>query len=175
MPLAPDILYGIRDYWVRYLARQNHQVFAVLDAARDPKVIPMVGDSGGYASLFEGEGLADVAPYLVEVRADRLARLIHASWGRAWGVILTSGYPLRTVLPHLQRLLEVTTADGSPYLFRFYDPRVLRAVVPVCTADELDELLGPIDRYVIEARKLSAAIEVARRNGTATYAAIGVA
>ena len=52
---------GIRDYWVSYLRRQPHAVFAVLDAARDPSVLKLVHEMRAYESLFDGEELADVA------------------------------------------------------------------------------------------------------------------
>jgi hypothetical protein len=162
---------GIRDYWVSYLRRQPHAVFAVLDAARDPGVLKLVHEMRAYESLFDGEELADVAPYIVAVPPAMLERVVAKAWGKSWGVLFTSSYPLVAIHRHLQRLLDAQTEDGTHYMFRFYDPRVLRVIVPACTPEEIDELLGPIDRFVIEGRIATCAHEVAR----AETVTIGVA
>jgi hypothetical protein len=124
-----------------------------------------------YESLFDGEELADVAPYIVAVTPAMLEHVVAKAWGKSWGVLFTSSYPLVSIRRHLQRLLEAETEDGAHYMFRFYDPRVLRAIVPACTTEELEELLGPIDRFVIEGHNPTYAHEVAR----AETVTIGVA
>ena len=40
--------------------------------------------------------------------------------------------------------------DGKPLYFRYYDPRVLRAFLPTCNADDLKVLFGPVDDYLLE-------------------------
>lgn len=149
---------GIRDYWFRYLRRQPHRVYAVLDAARDPRVGRLVRDCMTYEPLIVE--LPDVSPYLVEATSRDLERLVYKTWGEGTGIFVTSSASRQTVVDHLQSLLEVQTAYGEHVLFRFYDPRVLRAFVPVCTRDEIDELLGPLDRMLVEARLPTSALEV---------------
>jgi hypothetical protein len=146
-------------------------VYAVVDAARDPGVLKLVRDAVASESLFDGDELAEVAPYVIAVPVSRLETTIAKMWGKSWGVFFTSSYPLAAVRRHLQRVNDAETEDGAHFMFRFYDPRVLRAIAPVCTSEELDELLGPIERFVIEGRAATAALEVAR----AGMAAVGVA
>jgi hypothetical protein len=35
-------------------------------------------------------------------------------------------------------------------LFRYYDPRVLRAFLPTCTLEEANTFFGPVDAFVAE-------------------------
>jgi hypothetical protein len=37
-------------------------------------------------------------------------------------------------------------------LFRFYDPRVLRAYLPTCLAEELNIVFGPVRNFWMESR-----------------------
>lgn len=41
-------------------------------------------------------------------------------------------------------------AEADPIYFRFYDPRVLRRFLPVCTPDQLYAFFGPIDYFLFE-------------------------
>lgn len=152
---------GIRDYWTRYLERQPLGVYAVLDAARDPGVLKLISRVGGAEPLFAEPELADVSPYVVAIASAQLARVVGAMWSKSWGVFATSSYPLPAVHGHLRRLSTAQTPAGER-MFRFYDPRILRAIAPVCTNDELDELLGPLDRFIVEARSPTAAVEITR-------------
>jgi hypothetical protein len=152
---------GVRDYWVRYLARQLAPVYAVLDAARDPGMLHTLRDLGA-DSLFDDPELADVAPHVVRASDT----IVGKAWGRAWGVFAISTRPMSEIRTHFARLLDARTEDGARYLFRFYDPRVLRAVIPVCTPDEVAGLLGPIERFVIEARQPAAGYAVTRAGTT---------
>jgi hypothetical protein len=51
---------------------------------------------------------------------------------------------------HFRRLVRVVDEAGTVMLFRFYDPRVLRAFIPTCTAEQRAELFGPARRLVME-------------------------
>src|ERR1700760_1130356 len=95
---------GIRDYWVSYLRRQPHAIYAVLDAARDPAVLKVVRDAVAHESLFDGDDLDDVAPHLIAVPHAQLEKTIAKIWGKSWGVFFTSSYPLGSVRRHLQRV-----------------------------------------------------------------------
>jgi hypothetical protein len=59
--------------------------------------------------------------------------------------------PLAEVRRHFRKLLYVKEEDTRKEMFfRFYDPRVLRAFLPSCTARQLDEIFGEIDVFVAE-------------------------
>jgi hypothetical protein len=124
-------------------------LFAVLDAARDTRVLEVLRESAEpYRSLYEGipaEGLGHVAPYLVALpRGCRLLeRLVREGWGKRWGIYLTSKRPFKEVRTRLRRFLMVEDADtGEALYFRFYDPATMRVFLPVTTPRQRAELFG---------------------------------
>jgi len=131
-------------------------LYAILDAARDPTVLAILFQSDQeYQSLYEGaEGqkLAVVAPYLVRLPKDSplLEVVVRASWGKSWGVFLTSDSPFAEVRRHLRQFLMVKLPEGKQVYFRFYDPRVLRVYLPTCTAEETRTFLGPLKCYLVD-------------------------
>lgn len=106
--------------------------------------------------LYRGElapGLAEVAPYLVEVpRQGAFLDWLASGWGLDWGVyaLVPEAMELSAVRRHLRKLNLVYGPGGEPMLFRWYDPRVLRTVAPTCSAAQLRELFGPVRRFVFE-------------------------
>ena len=131
-----------------WLRRRAEPVFAVLDAARDPVVYPALLRGGfGHESLFEGvraAALCDVTPYLVPLPLDSalLAAMTGAWWGRSIGIFLTSRASMTEVLERLREMLMVRTEDDRRMIFRFYDPRVLRAFLPIANPRQVSTLFG---------------------------------
>ena len=89
--LAPDATPQER---LLYLLHSDFQpLFAVLDAARDIKILALLFKSKEeYQSLYEGpQGakLAQVAPYLVRLQKDSLLleKLVRDGWGESWEAI----------------------------------------------------------------------------------------
>jgi Domain of unknown function (DUF4123)/FHA domain len=146
------------------LRGQFQPLYAILDAARDPLVLAILFQSDQeYQSLYEGpEGnkLSVVAPYLVRLPKDSplLEVVVRASWGKSWGVFLTSDSPLADVRRHLRHFLMVKLPDGKQVYFRFYDPRVLRVYLPTCTVEETRAFFGPIKSVLMEEEKPEAAL-----------------
>lgn len=134
-------------------------VYALLDGARDPQVFPLVtGCNLATACLYTGrlpKELLEVAPYLIHLtpKAAFTRELLERSWSRSWGVFLVSRYGLEDVRRHLKRFLRVADERGKTFVFRYYDPRILRVYLPTCTAEELKGFFGPIDRYCMEAEE----------------------
>jgi hypothetical protein len=141
---------------LKYL-RNSQPLYALLDAARDEQILELLQSAKvEYQSLYEGsaaEELAAAAPYLVRLPAESklLETLARDGWGKSWGVYLTCQQPFKEVRKHLRRFLKVES-EREEYLFRFYDPRVLRVFLPVCTAEETGEFFGPVDRFLMEAK-----------------------
>jgi Domain of unknown function (DUF4123)/FHA domain len=135
---------------------ETSTLYAIVDAARDDMVLPWLLESGAqHVSLYDGwqaSELADVAPYLVAVSKDSavLSDLLSRSWGQAWGVFLSSSATLRDLRRHLRRFLKVQVEGQGRMLFRFYDPRVLRAYLPTCTLEEANAFFGPVDCFLVE-------------------------
>jgi len=138
------------------LRNQPEPLFALLDAARDDRVLDLLRNSGEqYQSLYEGkqgEELASFAPYLVQLPKDSrlLMTLVQEGWGKSWAVYLTCSKPVTDIRKHFRHFLIVQTEDGRELYFRFYDPRVLRLFLPTCTADESNSFFGPVRSYLLE-------------------------
>lgn len=140
------------DIVLERLGAEGTALYGILDAARDDAVLPWVRTAGArYECLYDGWQaleLSDVAPYLVSledptVRSDLVAR----AWGRAGGVFLASPMEMRELRRHLRRFLRVHVEGMGRMLFRYYDPRVLRAYLPTCTLEEANGFFGPIDAW----------------------------
>lgn len=136
--------------------RPSAKTFCVLDAARDPRIFRAVDatllpKACLYAGPLDPE-VELVAPYLVNFESEgELAEgFARRGWGQAWGVLLECSEPLAAVRRHLRGLLTVRDERGRKLLFRFYDPRVLRIFLPTCGREQLREIFGPIERYVVE-------------------------
>jgi pSer/pThr/pTyr-binding forkhead associated (FHA) protein len=147
------------------LYASGEEVFAVVDASRDSR-IPAFLDAAGepYTSL-DTSGRA--AAYVVALPAE--ARLVHVlikdGWGRGWGFYGTSKAGLETVRLHFTSFVSLQTASGAAMTFRFWDPRVLRAMLPPMPPEEADAFFGPCERIVVEAEKPAMALEFCRTPG----------
>lgn len=141
---------------VRMLSEAPDPLFALLDGARDPGVLPMLQASGlEFKNLYEGppsETLARWAPQLVRlpVGTPFLDTLVRAGWGRSWGFFLTAKLSLTEVRHHFRHFLLTKLPDGREAYFRFYDPRVLRVFLPSCDPEQAREFFGPIGRFLLE-------------------------
>jgi hypothetical protein len=126
-------------------------VWAIIDCARDPQAWSTL-----YASTLQREclyagalspKLERIAPYLVQLEFGdpQTMRLLNRAWGRSWGIFLRCGATMKTLRKHLRKFLRVTGPKGKPLVFRYYDPRVMRAFLPTCSTMQLEQLFGPIE------------------------------
>lgn len=133
--------------------QQEGRLYAILDACDAPAVPVLVQglDPSTCVSLYRGDAeevYADIAPYLVHVDSEALLEWILAySVTEGWGILLSSAEPLDVVRRHLRQFLRVLDPQGTPMYFRFYDPRVLPRFLPTCSADQLNQLQGPLSWY----------------------------
>jgi hypothetical protein len=131
---------------------------ALVDAAQDPAIYPRLRRAGRDAvilPLFDGQTareLATVAPYLVRLDPDSpLAQwLIETPRDRACALYVWSTVSTEALRAHFRRLTKVRTERGGTVFFRFYDPRVLRALLQTCDGGQLGEIFGPVEMFVIE-------------------------
>jgi Domain of unknown function (DUF4123) len=129
--------------------------YALLDAAREPRVYSLIRVEPAASCLYEGRiapELAEVAPYLVRLKPDAplLGELLGSGWGRSWGLYVEAPVAPEVLRRHLRRFLKVQAEDGKRLYFRYYDPRVLRTYLPTCNAEELRFVFGPIHSFLME-------------------------
>lgn len=147
-------LSALRDYF--WPDERRTDIYAVVDGARDRRIFSnLVNSYANSVCLYRGDlhpELEFAAPYLVQVDFDdRFTQsLIRDGWGQSWGVFLRSPGGIERLRKHLRSLLRVEDEAGRKLVFRFYDPRVLRAYLPTCFADELKTVYGGIECFYTE-------------------------
>ena len=72
-------------------------------------------------------------------------RLLQDGWGTSVGLFLGTSLTPEALSHHLRHFLFVTLPNGKRAYFRFYDPRVMRAFLPPCTGEQLDEFLRDLE------------------------------
>ncbi len=97
-------------------------------------------------------------------------RVLLEGWGASWGCFIVAPLELSPLRQHLRSLLRVRTEEGQVLLFRYYDPRVLRAYLPTCSRQELTTFFGPITRFIAEDEGGTAALTFERRHGEVAIA-----
>jgi hypothetical protein len=133
-------------------------VFAILDGARDREVTARIRFSGlDHECLYSGDlapRLQAAAPYVVrlEPNSDFTYFVLGEAWGESWGIFAITffGRTIGDVRHHFRRFLQVKDESGKKLVFRFYDPRVLRAYLPTCTPAEAEHFFGPVSVLMAE-------------------------
>ena len=137
-------------------ASEDESTYAVLDGASVPGLrAKLHGCKEEWASLYRGElepDLAEVAPYLVKLRAksEFTDWLLAEGWGKHWGIFAVTAVGLEALRRHFRHFLRVKDHTGKILYFRFYDPRVLQVYLPTCRRDELGFVYGAVTRFVAE-------------------------
>ena len=145
-------------------------VYAVMDGAMieglPDRLAQLAPDA---ACLFEGAldpMLSAAAPWLVKLDPGSAVTqmALRDGWNGHWGIVLLTdaGLDLRAVRAHLRRVLRVRAPDGSSMLFRFYDPRAFRTVIPVLDPPSRREFFGPIHGVYVEGRSADSVLFFAR-------------
>ena len=137
--------------------------YAIVDAARVDEMPAMLFELEAdpeYRSLFfetPQEELIDVAPFLVKLEEGSafFSWLLEEQWGNSWGVFLTSEADFEDVFVHLKGLMKVEAPNDERLFFRFYDPRVLRVFLPTCNTEELKQMFGCLDSFLLEGEDAS--------------------
>ncbi|MDH5229535.1 MAG: DUF4123 domain-containing protein [Gammaproteobacteria bacterium] len=138
------------------LESKQTNIYAIVDAAQDKRLQQAIEKSGCLyrclLDIYEYPALASAAPYLVKTNPDTLffKALFSEGLGLHWCSFATSVYSFDIVLEHFQFLLYVKLETGKKMLFRYYDPRVMRAYLPSCNMQELQSVFGPIESYWLE-------------------------
>jgi len=158
MPPDPSVLPRLCSELWPDTGDADHEVYWLLDGARDPVILPLLQRSGLPTDcLYSGPltpRLKAAAPWLVRLAAGSPASqaLLEAGWGKAWGILLVvpAALSMDQVRRHCKKFLRIRTEDHRVLLFRFYDPRVLSVFLPGCDQAQYRALLGPMNRLLVE-------------------------
>lgn len=123
------------------------RAYAVVDGAARLDLLATLYDlDAERACLFIGDlepEVAAVAPWLVPLPGpDGPFEALSTGWGGAQAIYVRSALPLAPLRRHFRTLTMVETPDRKTVFFRFYDPRVLRSVVPIFTPAQRSRLFG---------------------------------
>lgn len=131
------------------------KLYAIADAASLPGLLePMYAQGRRYfACLLPGEISADVAhvaPYLISLQgAPALVDWLDARLALPWGYVAEANADLRALHLHLRRFSETRGPNGEEWLFRFWDPRVLRTMPDILTPPQMEEFMAGIARIYL--------------------------
>jgi len=144
-------------------ADRSANAYALLDAAADPAWVDRLRPLGQAMarSLLPGgpqAPAAAVGPWLVALPAGHpfTQALVHDPAPADALLLLSSGLPLPPLWRHLRALGRVRGPGGEPLLFRYHDPRVLRAFLATADPGQLAEFFGPLDGVFAPAEGVAA-------------------
>lgn len=129
--------------------------YAVIDAARDPKLRGLIEQCSSWVCLFAGnvpDVLAAAAPHLVKLVP---GEPLFEAWktdgrGQNWGIMCRSPRPIDVLRRHFRQFLQAKKPDGMVILFRYYDPRVFNVYIRGATPEEQAPWFEGITLYSVE-------------------------
>jgi hypothetical protein len=129
-------------------------VYALLDACDEPRIPAYCRalPAARAACLFEGQGLRDfwhVAPYLIQTSAADVDWIRRNLWNTPWGYFVLARTELMTLRAHYRTYLRFQRQDGTVMLFRFYDPRVIKALLAGWARDQVQQFYGPAKGFAL--------------------------
>jgi hypothetical protein len=145
---------------------QDKRIYGAVDASRQDRCcLPSVDRRWGGQDL--PWQLLMTSPYLVELDPEEefTGYLLRHGWDRHWGIFFRSDTGMQNVRRHFRDLLVVRDEKGRRLMFRYYDPRVLRAYLPTCLPGELRQVFGPVNVYIVPGDEPETAIAFRLDNG----------
>lgn len=142
----------------RLFPKDNLKTFVILDGALIDELLPQLdAHAPVYRCLYRGKlenGLDAVAPYLVELEEGNAFTdwILSEGWGKNWGIFLTADESTKIdpLCRHFRKLNKVKESTGKSLLFRYYDPRVLRVLLPTCEAEQLPSFFELVESFICE-------------------------
>lgn len=133
-------------------------LYAVVDAAKDYRLAiasrDLLGEPLRPLFVKAPRHMERVGPYMARIQCGNRYPDYMKLWAERLGdnggiLLLSSAWP-KVVHSHLRSIFKVYDETGAMFYFRFYDPRVLRAYLPTCTAKEGRQFFGPIRSLLVE-------------------------
>ena len=137
----------------------GESVFALLDPVRDPR-IPAFLDAARVQFARIEETVAS-SPYLVSLPSNSrlLDVLVKDGSGHLWGFYFTSREGFEQNRLHWRSYVVLRTERSREVTFRYWDPRVLRTILPSMPPEEARDFFGTAARLLVEAEKAEIALE----------------
>jgi hypothetical protein len=167
-PAAPTPVYDSQDWpgfshsqsaLLNVLYREGEAVYAVLDAARDARIPAFLDASGERYARLDEENPASPFLVLLPAQSRLLDVLVKDGWNHGWGFYLAAAAGFEITLQQWRPFVTLYNRSGQAVTFRFWDPRVLRAILPAMPSAEAASFFGPISRLVVEGDKPEVAVE----------------
>ncbi len=138
------------------------QVYALLLGRRVPDLATRLAAAdaaralGSYDCLWPGALTPEQrrqAPYLVALRQDSpftdwLLQQAAADFGE-WGVLMRSDAGFLAMRSHCRALCKARLGSGEEIALDWMDPPVLRALLPLASADQVAQILAPLQALVL--------------------------
>ena len=156
------------------LYREGESVYAVLDAVRDARIPAFLDASGERHARVDEENLASPFLVLVPPQSRLLDVLIKDGWNHGWGFYLAAAVDFESTLRHWRPFVTLHNRSGQPVTFRFWEPRVLRAIVPAMPPREAADFFGPVSRLLVEGDKPEVAVEFTLAPGGVNQRALAI-
>ena len=142
----------------QHLFSKVARVFAVLDGAAIPELrMKLYEMKPVHHCLLSGDlepDMQEVAPYLVRLLPNTPFTdwLLSECWGKNWGIFAQTRETVLEMRKHFSALVSVYDETGSPLIFRYYDPRVIRKFLPTCDAEQTKTFFGKVDTIFAESK-----------------------
>lgn len=140
-------------------------VYAVVDASRQPMMIPAALDAmaSRNSCLYSGEALrefGDNAAWVAELlpTESTLGWLLEQGFGKRWMIFATSKLELAAFIRHLKKFTMASNDDGRTVFFRFYDPQVLRQYLAVLNDRQKASFFEGVEHIMLEDSREKGAI-----------------
>jgi hypothetical protein len=134
-------------------AEHNAFCFFLVDAAQHPAIWTSLNSQANHLvwlSLMAHTGNDDairVGPVLIHVEPEQLDvafRIVERAQGSHYLSWITSTLPHADLRDHLAGLLDIETEDGSSWVMRYFDTRVLPVWHAALTAEQRGHVFGPL-------------------------------
>ena len=176
LPPTPDPLQAIKERVLQHFNTAAQPLFAILDGARNERIVALLKEFGVpanvpvnsnqlaekrqhdeplYQSLYIWKMAlesAEQGPFLVRLPPESplLKAVVMEGWGDSWGIFVESAVSFDDLWRHSRKFIMVEMPGGKTALFRFYDPRALRAFLPSCDQRQIESIFAIPIRIHIE-------------------------
>nr|WP_253938353.1 DUF4123 domain-containing protein [Hahella sp. HN01] len=130
-------------------------MYSIVDCAADGRLYKEIKKSGcRNSSLFwenSDQELISNSPHLVALSDCGLSSfLFEYGWGNNWAIYIASDQPFAEVAHHFRKISKVRGPKGENWFFRYYDPRVLRVILPTLDSQQKNRVFGRIGAFWLE-------------------------